>query len=195
MKNELESLKEYLLSNSSESAKRPLVYPYFKRLFGKDFRVEADAIGSDGYVEGKLLVELKFKGEDWLKGFYQGLHYQKLGLSFPYIVVIAKEFIGLWRLSDLPLKSLEIADSSDSQISPNKIGLINANKTSKSLTTEILNAYSFRLEKGDFSGFFAKNIEVEIKGFTHALKNLDKGSNYRLFCPLYCPPKNQKPPN
>jgi hypothetical protein len=34
-------------------------------------------------VEGKLLVELKTKSEDWLKGFYQGLHYRKLVLTFP----------------------------------------------------------------------------------------------------------------
>jgi len=34
MINELKSLKEYLLSNSSETTKRPLVYPYFKKLFG-----------------------------------------------------------------------------------------------------------------------------------------------------------------
>ncbi|MCU0472973.1 MAG: hypothetical protein MUC93_06355 [Bacteroidales bacterium] len=172
--NELESLKEYLLSDSSETAKRPLVYPYFKKLFGKDFKVEADAENSDGYVEGKLLVELKTKSEDWLKGLYQGLHYQKLGLSFPYIVVIAKEFIGLWSLKNLPLKAFEIADNSDSQISPQKIGIINANKTSKALKTDILNAYTFRLEKGDFEGIFVKEIEVEIKSLTYALKNLDK---------------------
>jgi hypothetical protein len=174
MKTELINLKEFLLSNSSETAKRPLVYPYFKKIFGKDFLVEAAAQDSDGYIEGKLLVELKTRGEDWLKGFYQGLHYQKKGLSFPYIVVIAKEFIGLWRLKDLPLKALEIADSSDSQISPQKTGHINANKTSKALKTEILNAYTFRLEKGDFEGIFVKDIEAELKSLTYALKNLDK---------------------
>jgi len=174
MKTELENLKGYLLSNSSESAKRPLVYPYFKKLFGKDFMVEADAEGSDGYIEGKLLVELKTKGEDWLKGIYQGLHYQKLGLSFPYIVVIAKQFICLWRLNDLPSKALEIAYTSDSQSSPNKTGIINANKTSKALATEILNSYTYRLEEGDFTGIYAKDIEAELKGFTYALKNLDK---------------------
>ena len=174
MRQELENLKEYLLSNSSEEAKRPFVYPYFRKLYGKDFKVESDAEGADGYVEGKLLVELKTKGEDWLKGLYQGLHYQKLGLSFPYIAVIAKEFIGLWKLNDLPQEALNIAGDSDSQISPNETGRINANKTNKALAIKILNAYLFRLEKGDFNGIYKKDVEGELKGFTYALKNLDK---------------------
>ena len=36
MERELNNLKEYLLSKSSEDAKRPLVYPFFKKLFGKN---------------------------------------------------------------------------------------------------------------------------------------------------------------
>ena len=40
--------------------------------YGKQFKVESDAEGADGYVEGKLLVELKTHTEDWLKGLYQG---------------------------------------------------------------------------------------------------------------------------
>ena len=50
MKTELNNLKEYLLSKSSEDAKRPLVYPFFKKLFGKNFKVESDAEGADGYL-------------------------------------------------------------------------------------------------------------------------------------------------
>lgn len=174
MKKELASFTEYLLSNSSEEAKRPLVYPYFKKLFGSDFKIESDAENSDGYIEGKLLVELKTSDQSWLQGLYQGLHYQKLGLSFPNITVIAKQFISLWKVSDLPAKVLEIANNSDSQISPSATGKINSNKTSKLLATRILNSYTFRLIKEDFSGLYAKDIEAEILSYTHALKYLDK---------------------
>jgi len=174
MKRELENFKEYLISDSSEDAKRIYAYPYFTKLFGKDFKTESDAAGADGYVEGKLLVELKTKSEDWQKGLYQGLHYRKLGLTFPNILVISKQFIGLWKLNDLPPKCLKIADESDSQIRPSQIGVTNANKTSKSLATEILKASTYRLTKSDFGGLFAKDIDAEIKGFTHAMKNLDK---------------------
>jgi len=174
MKRELSNLKEYLLSESSEDAKRPLVYPFFQKLFGKDFKVESDAEGADGYVEGKLLVELKTKNEDWLKGLYQGLHYQKFGLSFPNVCVISYQFIGLWKLSDLPQKALGLAYDADSQIRPSEMGRINANKTSKVEAVEVLRANTYSLEKGDFSGLFAKDIDAEIKGFTYALKHLEE---------------------
>ncbi|MBM3240022.1 hypothetical protein FJZ31_27360 [Candidatus Poribacteria bacterium] len=174
MEREVSNLKEYLLSESSEDAKRPLVYPFFKKLFGQDFKVESDAEGADGYVEGKLLVELKTKNEDWLKGLYQGLHYQKLGLSFPNVCVISHQFIGLWKLSNLPQKALDLAYDADSQIRPSEMSRINANKTSKVEAVEILRANTYLLEKCDFNGLFAKDIDAEIKGFTYALKHLEE---------------------
>ncbi len=48
MKVELNNLKEFILSESSEDAKRPLIYPFFKKLFGKKFKVESDVEGADG---------------------------------------------------------------------------------------------------------------------------------------------------
>jgi hypothetical protein len=173
MDRELEKLKEYLTSDRNEDAKRDLAYAYFNKLFGKDFKKESDACGSDGYVEGKICLELKTNGEDWLKGFYQGLHYQKLGLSFPYLTVICKDFIGLWRLNMIPQAALDIAADSDSQISPNETGRINSNKTSKALATEILNSYLFRLVKGDLQGIFAKDINIELRTYTNTIKDLE----------------------
>ncbi len=61
----------------------------------------------------------------------------------------------------------------DSQISPNEMGRINANKTSKSDATEILKSHSYLLEKGDFGGLFAKDIDIELRAYTHALKHLE----------------------
>ena len=125
---ELDQLKTYLTSNSSEDAKRQFVYPLFQKLFKKSFKTESDAEGADGYIEGKLLIELKSKNEDWLSGFYQGLHYLKKGLSFPNICVISNKFIGLWKINAIPEDLKKIADEADPLKAPNEVGRINANK-------------------------------------------------------------------
>jgi len=154
-------LREFLLSPKSEDAKRPLVYPLFRSMFGKEFRVESDAQGADGYVEGRLLVELKTKNEDWLSGLYQGLHYQKQGLSFPNICVISHKFLGLWRVNDLPRSALNLARDADSQVRPSDMGRINANKTGKADAASILKAHMCLLKKDDFGGLFVDaNIQV-----------------------------------
>lgn len=174
MKKELDGLQNYITSKSNEDAKRKDVYPFFLKLFGKDFKTESDATGADGYVAGKIVLELKSKNEDWLKGLYQGLHYRKKGLTFPHVAVISHKFIGLWKLNDLPKKCLELADEADSQISPNQIGITNANRTSNAEATAILKSSAYLIEKGDFSGLFAKDFNVERRAFTHALKYLDE---------------------
>ena len=174
MKRELADLKECLLNGRNEDANRPLVYSFFRGLFGKDFLVESDAQAADGYVEGKLLVELKSSNRDWLKGLYQGLHYQKLGLSFPNICVIADHFVGLWKVKDLPKKVLELAGKADSQLPPNKIGRINSNKTDKTTRLAALTASAFLIEAVDFRELVAKDIDIMLKGFLYALRNLDK---------------------
>jgi len=174
MKTELSNLKEYLKSESSEDAKRPLVYPFFTKIFGKKFKVESDAEGADGYIEGKLLVEHKTRREDWLKGLYQGLHYHKLGLSFPNICVICREFIGLWSLNSLPKKVIDLAYGADSQIRPSAMGRINANKTRKAEALETLGAATYLVDKSDFSALFEEHIDALLKGFIYALEHLDK---------------------
>src|SRR5680860_133234 len=173
MKKEIEQLEKYITLPTSEDAKRKHAYAYFTKLFGKEFKTESDAAGADGYIAGKTIIELKSKSEDWLSGLYQALHYRKKGLTFPNIVVISYKFIGLWKWNNLPKKCLELADEADSQISPSQMGFINANKTSNAESTKILKSHSYLLEKGDFSGFFAKDIDIELRSFTHALKYLD----------------------
>lgn len=41
---ELESFKEYLRSPDNEDAKRPLIYPLFKKLFPDKFKIESSYI-------------------------------------------------------------------------------------------------------------------------------------------------------
>ena len=175
MKTELKDLKEFLTSSSSEDAKRHLIYPFFKKLFGNKFKAESDAEGADGYVEGKLLIELKTKNADWLKGLYQGLHYQKLGLSFPNICVVSYNFVGLWNLEKIPQEVLDIAYGSDSQISPSVIGQRNARKTNSAIAGKTLDRCFFLLIKRDFTDtIFRDYVDTKLKSFTDILNNLDE---------------------
>jgi len=173
MKKELADLRECLLNGKNEDANRPLAYSFFRGLLGKKFRVESDASGADGYIEGKLLVELKTESKDWLKGLYQGLHYQKLGLSFPNICVLSNRFVGLWKVSGLPQEALKLVAEADSQRSPNEIGRINANKTCKAIAGKILHANTYLIRRDDFGPLFPKDTAAVIRGFVYALQHLD----------------------
>ncbi len=126
---ELEDLRKYIQSPSSENAKKLYLYPIFKKIFKDNFKIENDAGEADGYVEGQVIVETKTHYKDWVKGLFQALHYEhKKGLSFHSIIVIAKNFVGIWRVNKLPKNIKELAFKSDRDIAPNKIGGINAQK-------------------------------------------------------------------
>jgi hypothetical protein len=56
---EMKLLTQYLISDSSENAKRPLLYPFFQKLYPEKFKIENDAKGADGYVEGVFILETK----------------------------------------------------------------------------------------------------------------------------------------
>ena len=146
MKKELTQLKKYLTGTESENASSHFVYPFFQKTFRNDkFKRESEASGADIYIEGRLVVELKTKEEDWIQGFYQALHYNKKGLSFSALCVISHNFIGLWRLEKLPSFVNDIIANSDPNKSANEIGRINANKTNKGQQKDILN-YSFNYQ-------------------------------------------------
>ena len=84
---EIKQLKKYLYSESNEDAKRPLLYPFFKKLNPDKFKIESDACGADVYLEGQIIVEAKSHYSDWLDGFYQALHYHKKhGLVYSVVV-------------------------------------------------------------------------------------------------------------
>ncbi len=97
---ELEFFKKYLRSIDNEDARRPLLYPLFKKLFGDKMKIESAAKGADVYIDGLLIVEAKTDYGKWLEGFYQALHYQrKYGLGYHTVMVVANEFIGIWKLN------------------------------------------------------------------------------------------------
>ena len=96
-------ITEYLLSESSEDARRPLLYPFFQRLNREKFKTESDAHGADVYIEGQIIVESKTHYSDWLEGFFQALHYHKKHcLVYSVVVVMAHKFIGVWKVNKIP---------------------------------------------------------------------------------------------
>jgi len=175
---ELKKLKEYLKSESNEDAKRPLLYPLFKKIFGENFLIESDACGADVYIEGKIVVEAKTDSNNWLEGFYQALHYhKKFGLAYSMIIVIANRFIGIWKANKIPELSVILSHSSDANLAPNKIGKENAKKTTTSAKREIQNSAIYWLEPKDLGGNFfkgeGKSLDYEIYEILNILKNTD----------------------
>ncbi len=175
LKKELEGFQEYLKSDASEDAKRPLIYPLFKALFGSKFKIESAAANADTYIEGELVVELKSKRSQWLQGFYQSLHYSKKGLTYPTICVITKDFLAVWKIQDIPEHARKLAAKSDSQKAANEIGKINANKTSKAQAIEINNSASFRILLQETDTLFSddRSLEIDLHEFLKILRNLD----------------------
>ena len=164
---ELKQIKEYIKSDSSEDAKRPLLYPLFSKLFKDKFKIESDAQGADGYVEGKLIIESKSKFNQWLDGFYQALHYhKKFGLVYDTILVIAYEFVGIWKVNNIPEFANTLHQTADANLAPNKVGKENAKKTHSAEKTKIQQASFYWLEpknlKGDYFKGKAKSLEFEI---------------------------------
>ncbi|MGA3051102.1 MAG: hypothetical protein ABSE00_04195 [Chitinispirillaceae bacterium] len=170
---ELDQFRQYLESPGTENAKDYLAFPLFLKLFGNKFKKENDAAGADIYIEGKLLVELKSNSEDYLKGFFQALHYAKLGLTYPAVCVVAKGFVAVWKVNKIPDHAKRLAAEADAITAPNAIGLRNANKTTKAQSVEILKSTLFKLVPQDFEGLFKKDFDTALPEFVQALKNLD----------------------
>jgi hypothetical protein len=172
-KTELDDLREYLTNPGTENAKDHLAFPLFQKLFGAKFKKQSDASGADIYIEGKLLVELKSDSDDYLQGFYQGLHYAKLGLTFSAVCVIAEKFLAVWKVNSIPDHAKKLSAEADAMIPPNIIGATNANRTNKAQQNEILKSAIFKLTPQDFEGFFSKDFDVSLPEFIQVLKNLD----------------------
>ena len=172
---EIFDIQEYITSDANEDAKRHLIYPFFKAIFGDKFSTESEAVGADTYIKGELVVELKSKYDQWLEGFYQALHYSKKGLSFPTICVITKDFVGLWKLNDIPITAKKLAANSDAQKAPSEIGKTNASKTSKAEAIEILKNAFFVINKPEDKDLFSQNTSLTtvLYEFVKILRNLD----------------------
>jgi hypothetical protein len=173
MENELKQFEKYLLDPGSENAKDHLVFPLFQKLFGGKFKKESDAEGADIYIEGKLLVELKSDADDFLAGFYQGLHYAKKGLAFSAVCVVAQKFVAIWKINSIPDFAKKLSADADGTAPPNDIGVKNARATTKAQKAEILKAAVFKLDSTDLEGLFKKNNDTELRSFVMMLKNLD----------------------
>ena len=103
-------------------------------------------LGADIYIEGKLLVELKSDYDDYLKGFYQALHYAKLGLTFSAICVVAKRFVRSMEGKQNPRsRKATVPQKLMRTMAPSAIGVLNAKHTTKAQASEILKAAVFRL--------------------------------------------------
>lgn len=85
-----------------ERANEDMAIGYFRDLFGRSFQRQKEAKKADGYVAGSFVLELKGRTKDWLAGLFQGLAYQNEGLDFAQVIVGAKNFLGVWQVSDLP---------------------------------------------------------------------------------------------
>ncbi len=178
---ELKQLKEYIKSESNENAKSPLLYPLFKKLYKDKFKIESEAQNADIYIEGTLIVESKTHFSDWLSGFYQAIHYQKkFGLAYTTIFVIAHKFVGIWKVNKIPEFAVILSHSSDAVVAPNKIGKLNAKKTSNKNKKEIQESAIYWLEPTNLDlNFFrekdkgAKSIEYEIHEILNILSNIE----------------------
>ena len=174
---ELESFRKYLRSVDNEDAKRPLLYPLFKKLFGEKMKIESAACGADVYINGQLLVEAKTEFTQWLEGFYQALHYQKkYGLAYHTIMVVARDFVGIWKLNNLPEYVTILSKTSDPHKPPNEIGKQNSKKTLAHVKREIQQAASYWLTPKDLLGDIfagAKNLTTESYEILKILKNID----------------------
>jgi hypothetical protein len=171
---ELDNIRTYLTNDSNEDAKRKLVYPLFVKLFGDKFKTESDAQGADGYVEGKLVLELKTKSFDWLAGFYQALHYAKKGLSFPTVVVISEKFLAVWKLKNIPEYPVILSHQALPLLAPNEVGKDLARRTNKATAQEILDSAIFKLTAKEIAEAQKElRMTYEVFEFLNVLRNLD----------------------
>lgn len=171
---ELAGVREYLTNESNEDAKRKFVYPLFNKLFGEAFKTESDAEGADGYVAGKFVVELKSKPQDWVGGFFQAMHYEKKGLSFPTVIVLCQDFIAVWRLERIPEFAVILAHTTLASLAPNEAGKDLARRVNKAQAQEILDSAIFKMDSKDIAE--AKKdlrFTLEIYNFLQILNNLD----------------------
>ena len=174
---ELELFRKYLRSADNEDARRPLLYPIFKKLFGDKMKTESAAHGADVYINGQLIVEAKTDFSQWLVGFYQALHYQKKhGLGYHTVMVVANEFVGIWKLNKLPEFVTILSKTSDAHTAPNEIGKLNAKKTTPHVKRQIQEAAFYWLTPKDLLGDIfgdAKNLTTESFEILKILRNID----------------------
>jgi hypothetical protein len=170
---EVADLLKYVKSESSERANDHLIFPLFKKVFLKDsFKKENDASGADIYIEGRIIVELKTNHDDWCSGFFQALHYQKKNLNFSSICVISHNFIGLWKLNQIPDFAIDLYKKTEASKAASEVGIKNSKSVNVGQKKEILENAIFLLDKKKFE----QNelyINADLSEFVERLQNLD----------------------
>lgn len=171
---ELETFRSYLKSNETENAKRHLLFPLFKKIYGEKLKSESAACGADAYIDGQIIIECKTDAAQWLDGFYQALHYQrKFGLAYHTVIVLAHKFVAIWKLDKLPDYVTLISKTSNPHTSPNEIGKLNAKRTSPQIRREIQSNAFYWLSPKDLDlDIFTKNITVESYEILKILNNI-----------------------
>lgn len=175
---ELSKFRIYINSDSKENAKRDYLYPIFRKLFKEKFKYESDAHNADAYVQGVLILEAKSNYSQWLEGFYQALHYhRRFGLTYNTVIVVAKQFVGIWKLNKIPESATKLAHTADAHSAPTTIGKENAKKTDNAAKVEIKNAACFWLEPKDLDYTIfnseAKSLVTESYEILNILNNID----------------------
>ncbi|HAQ18163.1 MAG TPA: hypothetical protein DCR40_02900 [Prolixibacteraceae bacterium] len=161
LQEEMKLLTQYLTSTSSEKAKQPLLYPFFRNLYDDKFIVETDAQGADGYVEGVFILETKSDFSEWLAGFYQALHYQKrFGLAYQLILVIAHKFVGIWRVNQIPEHAFLMAHTAAPYKAPSLVGRENAARTPTPAKKEIEETALYFIDPKRFDKIHQKNEAI-----------------------------------
>lgn len=163
------------LSSLDEKANEDLILKYFRKTFGDSFTRQKEAGGSDGYLPGHFVLELKGKTNDWLSGLFQGIAYRKT-LDFGVVVVAAKGFLALWSLEDL-------GDDFVNEVlkekgAPNAVGKRLAQKYN-GRRTQFLKKSAYQFPSEYLDGLLAQNTSVLAKEITSFEKTLQKKKKVR----------------
>jgi hypothetical protein len=181
----LESLRSFL-SHGHEKANEDKALEYFRVVF-PNFKRQNDASNADGFVPEHFVLEIKSKKSDWLSGLMQGLSYGRT-LSFSCVVVAAKEFLAIWKVSDIP-EDIQKEILSSQGKAPSTIGKEFAKKykpREKEILKKALLNEAFGLLTADPKGFqttiqrFEKTLKdqkkarkkITLKNFTTILKEM-----------------------
>jgi len=166
----IDGIKAYLSQDRERN--EDYVLTYFRHLYPDTFDRQSDAAMADGYVAGHFVLEIKGNKSDWLAGLLQGLSYEKKGLSFNLVVVVAEGFLGIWDKNNIPKDVREFI--SDEKGAPSAIGK-RAAQHFKSKSRSLLEKATWLLpvEKDLFNASEA-SFNITLASFEKSLKTARK---------------------
>lgn len=170
----IDGLVQYL-SSPDEKANEDLILKYFRKIFGEEFTRQKEADGSDGYLPGHFVLELKGKTNDWLAGLFQGIAYRK-NLDFGVVVVAAKGFLAMWSLEDLGEELVE--EVLKEKGAPNAVGKRLSQKY-KDQKTKLVKKAAYQFPSEYLGGLFQGNASIVIKEVESFEKTLQKRKKVR----------------